>query len=185
MKKNTRNQAQRNISFEAAPHKQLFPYFYYTVMGRCDSATASIGLRIRLSDLILQITEENASLILEMLHDGWIEDENDYFNEVYSTICDTLSTTELKEHAAYAFTHNGTYHKSRDGHAKPTLEEGCLFDKFLLVPVKKILETERWGRRDGVNGSSRPIDFDLSVTIDKYKNIERAEVVFMLEQRAG
>jgi hypothetical protein len=155
-------------------------------MGKCDTATASIGLRIRLSDLILQITEENASLILEILHDGWIEDENDYFNEVYSTICDTLSTTELKEHAAYAFTHNGTYHKSRDGHVKPTLEEGCLFDKILLVPVKKILETERWGyERYGTNGASRPIDFDLSVTMDKYKNIERAEVVFMLEQRAG
>jgi hypothetical protein len=154
-------------------------------MGRCDTATASIGLRIRLSDLILQITEENASLILEMLHDGWIEDENDYFNEVYSMICDTLSTTELKVHATYAFTHHGTYHKSRDGRATPTLEEGCLFDKFLLVPVKKILETERWGHRDGVNGSSRPIDFDLSVMIDKYKSIEMAEVVFMLEQRAG
>jgi hypothetical protein len=154
-------------------------------MGRCETATASIGLKIRLSDLISQCIEENASLILEMLHNGWIEDENDYFNEVYSTICDTLSTTELKEHATYAFTHRGTYHKSRDGHATPTLEEGCLFDKFLLVPVKKILETERWGRRDGVNGSSRPIDFDLSVMIDKYKSIERAEVVFMLEQRAG
>lgn len=155
-------------------------------MGKCDTATASIGLRIRLSDLIPQITEENASLILEMLHDGWIEDENNYFNEVYSTICDTLSTTELKEHATYAFTHNGTYHKSRNGHVKPTLEEGCLFDKILLVPVKTILETERWGyERYGTNGASRPIDFDLSVTIDKYKKIEKADVVFMLRQRAG
>ena len=82
-------------------------------MGKCDTATASIGLRIRLSDLIPQITEENVSLIKEMIYDGWIEDDNDYFNEVYSMICDTLpNTIEFKECAVRAFTHHGTYHAS-------------------------------------------------------------------------
>ena len=155
-------------------------------MGKCDTATASIGLRIRLRDLIPQITEENVSLIKEMIYDGWIEDDNDYFNEVYSMICDTLPTIEFKECAVRAFTHHGTYHASRDGRKTLTLDHGCLYDKFLLVPVKNILETERWGyERYGTNGASRPIDFDLSITIDKYKNIEKADVVFMLRQRAG
>jgi len=53
----------------------------------------------------------------------------------------------------------------------------------LLLPIKKILERERYGyNRYGRNGSYRPIDFDLSVDIEKYKEIEKYTIVFILEQ---
>ena len=52
--------------------------------------------------------------------------------------------------------------------------------------VKKILETDRWGYdRYGTNSNSRPIDFDLSVNIEKYKEIEKTELVFILCQSSG
>jgi hypothetical protein len=49
-------------------------------MGMCETATASIGIKILLSDLILQIKENNVTQIKEMLYYGFIEDDNDYFN---------------------------------------------------------------------------------------------------------
>jgi hypothetical protein len=59
-------------------------------------------------------------------------------------------------------------------------------DKPLLVPLEDILTMDRWGHeRDGSNCISRPIDFDLSVNIEKYKDIEKTEIVFILGQHAG
>jgi len=55
-------------------------------MGRCETATASIGIKILLSDLILEINENNVTLIKQMLYYGFIEDNNDFFNEIYSRI---------------------------------------------------------------------------------------------------
>ena len=55
-------------------------------MGRCETATASLGIRILLSDLIEQINKENFNLIKKMLNDGIIEDSNEYFNEVYQKV---------------------------------------------------------------------------------------------------
>ena len=57
-------------------------------MGKCETATSSIGIKILLSELILQINDTNFDIIREMLEIGFIEDENDYFNEVYQNIID-------------------------------------------------------------------------------------------------
>lgn len=159
-------------------------------MGKCESAIASIGVKIKLSDLILQINEANFDLIESMLCNGCIEDENDYFNEVYTNIIysDDIPNGALhaKEFLIHAFTHHGTYHKSRNGHIIPTLDHGCLFDKELLVPIKEIASCERWGHeRFGSNSTSRPIDFDLSVNSCPYKNIEKTRIVFILKQHSG
>ena len=77
---------------------------------------------------------------------------------------------------------NGSYLKNRfTGDIENTLENGCLYEKYLLVPVKKILVCERWGYdRDGTNSVSRPIDFDLSVNIEKYKVLEKFEIAFIV-----
>lgn len=160
-------------------------------MGKCESATASIGIKIVLSDLILQINETNFDLIRTMLDDGCMEDENDYFNEVYSNIVwsDDIPKDHLraKEYLIRAFTHSGTYHRSRSSAvAIPTLDHGCLFDKELLVPIKKLLSCERWGYdREGTNATSRAIDFDLSIDADPYKDIEKSKIVFILKQHSG
>jgi hypothetical protein len=63
--------------------------------------------------------------------------------------------------------------------------EADLLDKYLLLPVKRLLSTERWGYdRDGLNSISRPIDFDLSINTDKYNSIEKTEIVLILGQYA-
>ena len=165
-------------------------------MGKCETATSSIGIKILLSDLILQINETNLDIIREMLEMGFIEDKNDYFNEVYQSVIDcneldpnnvTLNYSDIKEYLINQFKKNGSLSKSKfNDQVKTTLKSGCLFDKNLLVPVKEILTTDRWGyERYGTNGISRPIDFDLSVTIEKYKVIEKTEIVFILCQSSG
>ena len=53
-------------------------------MGKSESVSASIGIKILLSDIITQINETNFNIILDMLVNGFIEDQNDYFNEVYN-----------------------------------------------------------------------------------------------------
>ena len=167
-------------------------------MGRCETATASIGIKILLSDLILQINENNVTLIKEMLYYGFIEDDNDFFNEIYSRIIDETERTfghnelpenilHLKDYLINEFINNGSYHKSHgESIVKLTLDKGCLFDKYLLVPVKRLLSMDRWGYdRDATNSISRPIDFDLSINTDKYNEIEKTEIVLILGQHAG
>ena len=56
------------------------------IMGKSETALASIGIKILLSDLILQINETNLNLIKKMLYDGCIEDSNGYYNESYINI---------------------------------------------------------------------------------------------------
>ena len=55
-------------------------------MGKCESASASIGIRILLSDLILQIKETNLNLVKGMLYDVIIEDSNEYYNDKYQNL---------------------------------------------------------------------------------------------------
>ena len=159
-------------------------------MGRCQTATTSFGLKILLSNLVLQINENNFTLIKEMLGYGFIEDDNDYFNEIYSIIISRIKLPEncldAKEYLINEFTNNGSYNKSHgESTVTQTLDKGCLFDKYLLVPVKRILSLDRWGYdRDLTNSISRPINFDLSVNIEKYKEIEKTEIVFILAQHA-
>jgi len=160
-------------------------------MGRCETATVSIGIKILLSDLILQINETNFDLIKEILFGGFIEDENDYFNEVYKNVidCDDISYgnyKDVKEYLINECKQNGTYIKSKySNKVEESLYHGCLFDQELLLPIKEILNTHRWGyERCGTNCNSTE-EFDLSVNIDKYKEIDKIKIVFILSQHAG
>jgi len=159
-------------------------------MGRCESAESSIGIKIKLSDLILQINETNFETIKQMLTYGFIEDDNEYFNEVYERINRSEipeNYIEFKIYLQEKYETNGSYYKNKfTNEITRTLDNGCLFDKYLLVPVKRILTTGRWGyERYGTNGVSIPINFDLSVNIEEYKEIEKKEVVFILRQHSG
>jgi hypothetical protein len=134
-------------------------------MGRCDTATAALGIKILLSDLIEQINEDNFNLIKRMLNDGIIEDSNEYFNEVYQKVIGydnddvelPSNYLEFKEHLTKEFRRNGSYFKSKFCNiVEPYLNKGCLYDRYLLVSIKNIIETERWGySREGVNSTSR------------------------------
>ena len=164
-------------------------------MGKSETATASIGIKILLSDLILQINETNLNLIKKMLYDGCIEDSNGYYNEAYKNIVGygeddnelTEDYLECKEYLINEFKTNGSYYKSKfSSKVEPDLSEGTLFERYLLVPIKDILETERWGyERYGVNSASRPLDFDLSVELTKYQDIKNFNVIFFVKQHSG
>jgi hypothetical protein len=156
-------------------------------MGKCETSTTSIGIKILLSDLILQINEKNFDLIKEILRNGFISDENDIYNDVYSDIiwCHRLPKNylEFKEFLEQECKNKGLYFSNK---IEFDLTSGCLFEKELLLPIKKILKTERYGyHRYGRNGNYCPIDFDLSVDIEKYKEIEKYTIVFILEQYTG
>ena len=164
-------------------------------MGKSETATASIGIKILLSDLILQINETNLNLIKKMLYDGCIEDSNGYYNEAYINILDypygedklTGDYLECKEYLINEFKTNGSYFKSKfSSKVEPDLHNGTLFERYLLVPVKDILSTERWGyERYGVNSASRPLDFDLSVDLKKYEDIKHFNIIFFVKQHSG
>lgn len=141
-------------------------------MGKCETSSTSIGIKILLSDLIFQINEKNFGLIKQILNDGFISDSNEHYNDAYTEIilCNDLPKNylEFKDFLEQEFKNKG------------------LLEKELLLPIKKILETDRWGyNREGRNGNYRPIDFDLSVDIEKYKEIEKYTIVFILEQYSG
>lgn len=141
-------------------------------MGKCETAKTSIGIKILLSDLILQINETNFDLIKEILNEGFISDENENYNNVYTDIIWSndlpKNYLDFKNFLEQEFKYRG------------------LFDEELLLPIKKILSTDRWGyNREGRNGNYRPIDFDLSMDIEKYKEIKKYTIVFILEQYSG
>ena len=156
-------------------------------MGKCETSTTSIGIKILLSELILQINEKNVDIIKEILYNGFISDENDIYNDVYSDIiwCNDLPENylEFKNFLEQKCKNKGSCFSSK---IELDLTSGCLFEKELLLPIKKILKTERYGyHRYGRNGNYCPIDFDLSVDIEKYKEIEKYTIVFILEQYSG
>jgi hypothetical protein len=146
-------------------------------MGLCDTATVSIGIKILLSDLILQMNETNIELIKKMLCEGCIEDSNDYFNELFKKIVGYEDEeNELPEE----------YLQCKEYLINEFKNNGSLFEKELLVPIKHILSTDRWGyNRRGINSLSRPLDFDLSVSTEEYKEIKNFNIVFFIRQDTG
>jgi hypothetical protein len=164
-------------------------------MGKCETSTASLGIKILLSELIKQINEDNFNLIKKMLNDGIIEDSNDYFNEVYQKVIGyddadvklPENYLEFKKYLKEQFKTNGSYYKSKfSNEVEPYLNSGCLYDRYLLIPIKEILSTERWGySRYGINSTSRLIDFDLKVNTDEYKMIKKFTIAFIIKQHSG
>ena len=166
-------------------------------MGKSETATASLGIKILLSDLVAQINETNFALIKKMLYDGSIEDCNDYYNEAYKNVLGyddgDIEMPEqydtFKNYITEQFKIHGSYYKSKlSSKVEPNITRGCLLEKQLLVPIKDLLDMERWGyERYGTNSASRPLDFDLSINLDEYKthNIEKYTVVFILKQHSG
>ena len=148
-------------------------------MGKCETSTASLGIKILISDLISQINLTNVEIIKDILFNGFIEDSNAYYNNSYSSIivCNELQEKylDLKNHLENEF-------KKKD------LNNVTLWDQTLLLPIKNILETDRYGYdRYGKNGKSIDLDYDLitNLNLDKYKDITNYTIVFILSQYSG
>jgi hypothetical protein len=161
----------------------------------CETSSACIGIKILLSDLISQINETNIELVKKMLYEGCIEDENNYYNEVFKNIvgygCEESDLPEeyleCKEYLINKFKSNGSYSKNKfTNEVKPYFGDGYLYEKELLVPIKDLLSTDRWGyNRRGINSLSRPLDFNLSVSTEEYKEIKGFNIVFFIRQNTG
>jgi serine/threonine protein kinase len=118
-------------------------------MGKCETSSISIGIKILLSDLVLQINEKNFDLIKEMLNDGFISDSNEHYNDAYTEIiwCMDLPKDylEYKAFLEKEFKNKGSYlHLRNSNKIEPDLRNGCLFERELLLPIKKVMETERF-----------------------------------------
>jgi hypothetical protein len=154
-------------------------------MGRCESAFASIGIKILLSDLVSQINATTMHLIKKMLYDGCIEDSNDDWNRAFEQIIGDNgveeNAVEFKEYLTRKFT-------ARVGHNKDSLLE-----QYLLVPLEELVSNDRWGwSREGTNAMSSPLeDFaddlpnQIAVFKETYKEIKNFTFVFMIKQYAG
>ena len=111
-------------------------------MGKCESSSTSIGIKILLSDLIFQINEKNFDLIKQILNDGFISDSNEYYNDEYTEIilCNDLPKNylEFKDFLGQEFKNKGSYlHRKSSNKIEPDLSNGCLLEKELLLPIKK------------------------------------------------
>lgn len=161
-------------------------------MGRSETATASLGIKIILSDLVEQITETNAALIKKMLNEGYIEDSNEFYNETYRRIVyyDDYNLPEnyleLKEHLMKEFKTHGSLLKSNYTNKElPDLHNGSLLEKELLVPVDEIITNQRWGyNREGVNAMSTPY-YNIAPNLEEYKSLTNFKVVFIIMQDAN
>ena len=134
-----------------------------------------------------------------MLQNGYIEDSNEHFHEVYMDILECVNwdgDKNVKAYLTHAFKNTGSYYtcrftgKTSPNKTSPNEQDGFLWDQYLLLPVKEILSTTRYGYdRYGTNATSRPLDFDINIDFvkDKYKDIlnANADIVFILEQNSG
>ena len=153
-------------------------------MGRCESATASIGIKILLSDLVSQINATNMNLIKKMLCEGCIEDSNNFYNRAFEQIIGDDGVEEnavdFKEYLTSKFTERVN-------------KDDALLERYVLVPMEELVSNERWGwTREGTNAMSSPLeDFvdDLPNQIEvfkkTYKDINNFTFVFMIKQYAG
>jgi hypothetical protein len=166
-------------------------------MGKSETASAAIGIKILLDDLLAQLTAANFTLIKKMLYEGCIEDSNGYYNEAYNTILGysdgdielPADYLEFKDYLTKEFKNNGSYYKSKwSSIVEPDLKKGCLLEQTLLVPLKEIVATERWGyARTGVNSAARSLDLDLVSSLDlkDYAEIKSFSMVFIVKQHSG
>jgi hypothetical protein len=117
-----------------------------------------------------------------MLQNGFIEDRGDYLNQQYREI---IKPTRLPSKIPKNYVDFKEYLEN-EFNKKTDYCDDIIFNRKLLVPIKEILSTDRCGYdRYGINSTSRPMDFDLSVNVDKYKDIENYSIVFILKQLSG
>jgi hypothetical protein len=164
-------------------------------MGKSESSSIYIGIKILISHLIEQLNESNFVLIKKLLQDGFIDYDNGFFNENYIKIEKEFKIQDIekfKNNIMNILKTNGDIAKSKfSSETKNDLSRGTLYEQTLLIPIERIMKTERWGYdRYGTNGTYRKLDFDIEIIknkiYDEYKNkINDFEIVMILEQFSG
>jgi hypothetical protein len=162
-------------------------------MGKYETATLSIGVRILLKDVFEMMNEDNYQEFDDTFigYGVMIEDENNDYNLTFSRITDG-DDPKTEEHAdlddmensaqiewytkMFKLYGSGCYLRG-GGYKVDTYNEDensphNLYNQYLLVPFNQILSTDRWGYdREGTNGSSCELNVeDLS---EDAKNIHK------------
>jgi len=149
-------------------------------MGKCEISTASVGLKIQLSQLISQINKQNFSLIKNILlsTDAFIADQNDNLNQIYiENIIESENIYDIVDHDEFQ---NYITYKLKTG-------EINIYNEYLLFPINTLLKTSRWGYdRYGINGNSINIDsINLKINKTEYSKIKNYSIVFILSQHSS
>ncbi len=150
-------------------------------MGKSETATSSIGIKIKFVELANLINADNFDSINSILNDAIIEDENEHYNDNYQDMISEMYIYE-KDYKNNIITF--------DKYKQELMTYTKLFDYKLLIPVHEILSTTRWGYdRDGVNSSSMEIKDAMKIINKKmpneYKFLSNYPIVFMLYQVSG
>lgn len=98
-------------------------------MGRCDSATCSIGVQIEVRKLIEQISEETAAQIKKMLEGGFLDYEEG-LDTKWSEIVENVDWKNPERTKAVLLEELGSLQ---------------LVDRMLLYPATRLMSTELYG----------------------------------------
>jgi hypothetical protein len=150
-------------------------------MGKSETATSSIGIKIKFVELANLLNADNFESINSILNNAIIEDENEHYNDNYQDMISEMYVYEVDyKNNIITF----------DKYKQELMTYTKLFDYKLLIPVHEILSTTRWGYdRDGVNSSSMEIKDAMKIINKKlpneYKFLSSYPIVFMLYQVSG
>lgn len=161
-------------------------------MGFRQSSTVFIGLKIQLEKLANQINESNYNEILNILEKSYIDDENNDFTHtlrsvLYDLTKDEKNYEQFKNEFSEEIKKRGTIVQLYNGKIDEIFDYGYLSEKYLLFPIKQILDTYRYGYgREGINGTSCTLDFDIESIkkdiLEKYIWMKDIEIVMMVQQ---
>lgn len=144
-------------------------------MGYCSDVTCGIGLRVRVSDLIAQITPENFERLSRFLDDyEFIEGNNHDTTNIYMN---------AREDGFMA------YERSKNVEDFKSFFRGPIGDAFLLKIIVRHVNSDIWGTGDGttIGGSVRMDNFhdQARVVESEYSWISGASVVYVLRHHGG
>jgi hypothetical protein len=133
-----------------------------TIMQRLEGLFVSIGISISLENLISQANDTNMKLIMNILHDGFLEEDDTYDRVIrrYYPDENIENDFEFLEYIKKLLTHYG------------------LIDKELLIPIKNIVTLDK-----NKSTISIPLDFDLSLDLSPFKNIDNYKKVFIVNKK--
>jgi hypothetical protein len=163
-------------------------------MGFSQYTTVSIGIKIQLEKLAHQINEQNFDDILKMFDIAYIDDKNNDFTHTLRLVLIDLDGEKDYEKFKNKFIKEikkrGTTASSYHGKVVEVFSYGYLNEKYLLIPLKDLISTSRYGYgREGINGTYCGLNIDTqhikNMLEEKYSWLKDGELVMMLQQSCG
>ena len=164
-------------------------------MGKSETASVSIGINIRIKDVLDAMDEDNYKEIRNYLFtdDAFIQDSNGVYTDTYLGIIGgynpetnkyvNIKKLEYKKYKEYLSDLFKEYGDRTDKNDYVYYEEDDLENLYhsnLLVPHFSLVETERWGHhREGTNGNSSDLDIPqlTQLTKDIHETMKEMKIV--------